>query len=321
MVESLLKSPKIFPIQDTSRLISRSAPALAARLEASHARSLDPPKGRCKRGGCCHNREIEHACVRPLRSTQKPKPEPKGNGTLSEMHSTGRRACVFCGRTGSLTREHVFGGWLSKIGLDYEPAETIAGAHNRIGKGMGTSRPFQAKVKNVCAECNNGWMSRLEGVAQRVLTPLVLGEPGHIERSDQGAITGWMQKTALMAMYLSSAEERAAGHGLPSSEYKLLYENRERREPSRDSKFWVASYAGALGQGAVWVTPVAVNVEGLPEPELAHGYSMTVAVGALILHGVRFTDLPFDVEVDAAAPCSDLAGHGRRKPSDLDRGA
>jgi hypothetical protein len=39
-----------------------------------------------------------------------------------------------------------------------------------------------------------------------------------------------------------------------------------------------------------------------PEPELAQGYSMTVAIGSLLLQGIRFTNLPFSVDVSAKHP-------------------
>lgn len=210
---------------------------------------------------------------------------------------TGGRACAFCGNTGPLTREHVFGDWLSKIGLEDDPVESVAGSLNQIGKRMGASRPFRARVKNVCGACNNGWMSRLETIAKRVLTPLALGQTGQIELADQGPIAAWIQKTALMAMYLSSAEDREAGHGVAHSEYASFYEQSASMQPLPNSRFWVARYTGQLRFGSVWVTPVAVNIQGLPEPALPHGYAMTIAVGAILLHGVRFIDLPFSVDV------------------------
>ncbi|TFB83601.1 hypothetical protein E3O44_17145 [Cryobacterium algoricola] len=218
---------------------------------------------------------------------------------------TGGRACVFCGSTGTLTREHVFGDWLSKIGLEDVPVQSVAGSLNQIGKRMGESRPFQTKVKNVCGTCNNGWMSRLETVAQRVLTPLALGQPGLIEVADQAPLAMWIHKTALMAMYLSSAADREAGHGVPPSEYASLYQQRASMEPLPNSRFWIARYTGRLRLGTVWVTPVAVN-QGLPEPDFPHGYAMTIAVGAILLHGVRFTDLPFAVDVATQRTLSEI---------------
>jgi hypothetical protein len=209
----------------------------------------------------------------------------------------GSRSCAFCGSTGSLTREHVLGNWLSKIGLPSDRVESKAGPLNRLSKSLGVAPPFQMTVKNVCATCNNGWMERLEAVAQRVLTPLILGEPGQIDPADQGAIATWLQKTALVAMLISSAEDREQGYGLPPSEYELLYAQRESMEPLPSSMFWVGRHTGELRLGSVRVTPLSLNVDGLPESDIPHAYSMTIALGELILHGIRFTSLPFYVDI------------------------
>ena len=60
---------------------------------------------------------------------------------------TGGRACAFCGSTGTLTREHALGDWLSKIGLDDVPIQSVTGSLNQIGRRMGESRPYQTNVK------------------------------------------------------------------------------------------------------------------------------------------------------------------------------
>jgi len=207
------------------------------------------------------------------------------------------QGCVFCGREGPLTREHVFSDWLSKIGLSDEPVEHFAGPLNRISTSMGRRKPFSATVKSVCATCNDGWMSRLETVAQRVLTPIILGVSTHIDPADQAAVAMWLQKTALTSLLVSSSEQREQGYGLPPSEYRLLYEQSAALEPLPSSMVWIASYAGAFTLGSMQVTPLAINVKGLPEPELPQAYAMTFTVGALLLHGVRFTHLPFFVDV------------------------
>ena len=92
--------------------------------------------------------------------------------------------CAFCGFSGKLTGEHVFGDWLARIGLDLEPVQFDGGPLNRLGRDLGVDRPFRRTVRNVCGTCNNGWMSRPEDVAKRVLTPLILGERGAIEPAD-----------------------------------------------------------------------------------------------------------------------------------------
>lgn len=206
-------------------------------------------------------------------------------------------SCVFCGSTEPLTREHVFGQWLGKIGLDGSPVRHKAGPLNRLGRDMGERPPFRQTVKDFCAACNNGWMSQLEVVAQRVLTPLILGQPGAIGVEDQAAIAAWVQKTALTAMLTSSKEQRAAGHGLPATEYTALYERRTQMQPLDATRFWVGRYDGNPGFWSVRVTPLAVRIAGLPEPDQPQGYAMTIVLGQLILHGLRFTTPALEVDV------------------------
>jgi transposase InsO family protein len=181
--------------------------------------------------------------------------------------------------------------------LEGGPVENVAGPLNRIGKPIGVAPPFQMTVKNVCKTCNNGWMESLEQVAQRVLTPLILGEPGRIHQTDQGAVAAWAQKTALVAMLMSSAEDREQGYGLPPSEYELLYQLRDHKTPLPASMFWIGRYTGELKLGSVWVTPLSLTVDGLPEPDKPHAYAMTIALGALLIHGIRFTSQSFYVDI------------------------
>jgi len=141
-------------------------------------------------------------------------------------------ACSFCGEEAKLTGEHVLGSWLGRIGLDLQPAQHGAGPLSRVGRNLGGVRPpFRQTVRTVCATCNNGWMSRLEMVAERVLSPLILGAPGEMPPEDQGTIAAWVQKSALVAMLVLSEAERTTGHGVPQSEYRELYGLRETSGP------------------------------------------------------------------------------------------
>ncbi|MCK9905171.1 hypothetical protein MXD63_34905 [Frankia sp. Cpl3] len=196
--------------------------------------------------------------------------------------------CPFCGSTGKLTAEHVFGTWLSRIGLTREPAAHGAGPLNRIVQDLGVRPPFGQTVR-VCGECNNGWMSRLEVAAQRALTPFVLGGPGEIAATDTGAVAAWVQKTALTAMLVSSEEQRRGGYGLPASEFRGLWDLRDAAMPLPASLFWIGRYTGRNRLASTWVAPLAVTADGLPQADRPQGYAMTVLVGQLVLHGVRFT--------------------------------
>jgi len=139
-------------------------------------------------------------------------------------------------------------------------------------------------------------MSQLENIASRVLTPFILGHGGVIEGADLGATSAWVQKTCLTAMYVSTAEDRAVGYGLPASEYRQLYEVRDRKKPLRRSQFWIGRFDGNM----VWsvrATPLVVVVDGSPEPEFPQGYLMTIVLGQLLLQGVRMTERDLDLTV------------------------
>ncbi len=196
--------------------------------------------------------------------------------------------CAFCGMFGRMTGEHVLGDWLSKIGLDLRPVPHAAGWSNRMGRDLGTSPPYRRTVRDVCASCNTGWMSRLEDIAGRVLTPLILGEPGRVDVTDQAALAAWVQKTTLVAMLVSPEQDRAEGYGLPQAEYTELYERRGLLVPLPFTQFWIGRYEG-VRNWSVRCAPLVVTVMGLPYPNVPHAYSMTVILGKLVVHGVRFT--------------------------------
>lgn len=139
-------------------------------------------------------------------------------------------------------------------------------------------------------------MSQLEVAAQRVLTPLILGQSATFAPADQAVIAMWVQKTALTAMLISSKEQREAGYGLSPTEYTALYEHRNLMQPLDASQFWAGRYEGPAGFWAVRVTPLAVRVPGVAEPDEPQGYLMTIALGELVLQGLRFTTGALQVE-------------------------
>lgn len=208
-----------------------------------------------------------------------------------------QRSCVFCGAEGKLTGEHVFGDWLSRIGLEVPECQASAGPLNRSGRELG-GRPFTQKVRDVCGPCNSGWMSRLESTAGRVLTPLILGQSGSISKEDTATVAAWVQKTALVGMLVSSKDARTRGYGLPSEEYRALYTLQHHGAPLPASRFWIGRYEGRQRLSSIWVTPMVVHFDGHAVPEFPQAYAVTVVLGKLIVHGVRFTSAEHEVILD-----------------------
>lgn len=194
---------------------------------------------------------------------------------------------AFCGFDGKLTGEHVFGDWIARLNLTSDRVPHGAGPLNRLGRDLGTYPPFRQTVQDVCGRCNSGWMSGLEAIAQRVLSPLILGRPHVIEPADQAPTTVWVHKSALVAMLVSSDEARADGYGVPPGEYHDLYRARENGHPVPGTQCWIARYEGTRLASAR-VVPVDVVLDGHDEPDRPMGYLMTILVGQLLLQAVRF---------------------------------
>lgn len=220
--------------------------------------------------------------------------------------SSPKRTCAFCESSANLTGEHVFGAWLGRLDLPQEPSPHRAGPLNRSPREMGVTKPFNQTVRNICASCNNGWMSNLEAVAARALSPLILGSGDEIASHDRPLIAAWAQKTALVSMLVSSKEDRAGGYGLPATEYGALFKISNSGTPLPDTKVWVARYNGDRIRTSVCVTPVVIRPEGASSPQLPQGYLATIIVGKLLLHFVRFTTPRLAIETAVRDELSEL---------------
>lgn len=134
------------------------------------------------------------------------------------------RVCVFCHRKGqTLTREHVYPDWLSSLfDKDTKGINEVSGnSVNRVWQG----RVFQHKVKLVCGDCNNGWMSTLEAEAKDLITSLAFTHDGRtLSEEEQKKISLWVHKTVLI---INKAVGGKGEFNIPDSFYEQLYEHRQ----------------------------------------------------------------------------------------------
>lgn len=79
------------------------------------------------------------------------------------------RACIFCGKEGNLSKEHLWPDWLSKMYIRAGDEKHTFGSETYLNKEMVHDgvyeRPghlFSLKNRVVCQSCNNGWMSEVE---------------------------------------------------------------------------------------------------------------------------------------------------------------
>ena len=93
------------------------------------------------------------------------------------------RRCIFCGAKG-VTKEHFFPRWCAPLFVDtitdkrIELSFTQAGPRQLVGTPSFLTRPgsvLTKKIRVVCGNCNNTWMSAIEAAAQPVITALATG--------------------------------------------------------------------------------------------------------------------------------------------------
>jgi hypothetical protein len=127
------------------------------------------------------------------------------------------------------------------------------------------------KVKYLCKDCNNGWMSDLEGHAQKIIRPLISDISLPLVRLDQRVLALWSIKTAMVfectnqtKKWFYSAEER---RGL-----------RDSSEPPANTYIWIGRYSQSL--------PLDTDARKLSLPAdipFTGGYLTTFAIGHLVV--------------------------------------
>jgi hypothetical protein len=153
--------------------------------------------------------------------------------------------CVFCGREETLSGEDAWPRWLRKV-VPYGHAK---GYVQRFSREAGTGRLYGAtpvrrqkaatrKVRVVCKRnCNNGWMSDLEGDAQPILTPLIRGETATLDEAEQQLVAFWSIKTAMMLEFLHPLRLRS----IPAAHYEYVY---QRRKPPPKTRISLRAHDG-----------------------------------------------------------------------------
>ena len=156
--------------------------------------------------------------------------------------------CIFCGRRPPLvkiTKEHVFGDWLrSNFPRDAATTHTLGfidwrrGLHQpTVTSKRGQGHSGSKKVRCVCGDCNNGWLSNsVEDVAKSILTELMTGQLTTINPTMQRILATWAAKTVMTSEQIDP--KKAVVH---QSERTWLKDN---LEPPRGWHIWVGSYSG-----------------------------------------------------------------------------
>lgn len=174
--------------------------------------------------------------------------------------------CVFCG-SGPLTLEHVFPQWVRPHVGAVEPigsATRVSHHEEHVHHSYGTA-VIDFKARRVCADCNGGWMSDMEGAVIPILTPMILS-PGRVDLTRDEAMTlaAWIAKTSLTTALIYPETD----HEVPHRFFDEMYRE---RQPFEDAVIWIAGYDASR-----------YAVSHSQVPILNIGFRTTVNVGCFV---------------------------------------
>lgn len=192
--------------------------------------------------------------------------------------------CVFCQRNEPLSAEHVFPRWTQPFLAESQDDE---GTHTRITIRAGQAddtrshrgKPATLTVRSVCADCNNGWMSRLEEQAKPYLLTMIRGHGRTYYEHGQALIATWLVKTALVAGSKFTPL-------LPAEIYRQLYDD---LQPSDNTIVWLARTPYEEMHYTDF-RPIRTHPDESPPPATPNSYSALLAVGQLAGFVVSWLD-------------------------------
>lgn len=122
--------------------------------------------------------------------------------------------CAFCNYHGKLTGEHVWPEWLQTLlplelhdshhfHLIIKPQSLFEHRNSIINRQRRSGDPGSRKLPTVCADCNNGWMSRLQERAKDHLIPIVQGQWTDLSNFSD-LVAKWCVMTTMVYEYLDT---------------------------------------------------------------------------------------------------------------------
>lgn len=143
--------------------------------------------------------------------------------------------CIFCNREGNLTKQHLFADRFKTIiprkdNLGFEKTRTaIVGdsSDNTIKLTPlpivhSSAHPGTMKLRILCAECNNGWVSAVENKAISLLQPIITnGRDGKFGKDEQATIALY-----LATFFVMLDQDHPQTSGITQEERDFIYMRR-----------------------------------------------------------------------------------------------
>jgi len=159
---------------------------------------------------------------------------------------------IFCGRTGDLTKQHVFPNRIRRLVPRTETETVSLKTDNFFSRTKGDAvrgrnldrrngATAATKLRIVCRKCNAGWMRALEEAAFLSAEDLILGKPIVLSPAQQAAIARLGVNIAMVAAMLAREQKRYTPEerrqfmetGNPPKDFYvfLAYNGSDKREP------------------------------------------------------------------------------------------
>lgn len=198
--------------------------------------------------------------------------------------------CIFCQREGKMSREHLWPRWAQGTFEERERDQPVPHSielepHDEPPRRW-DAPPFTATLKDVCQQCNNGWMSQIEADAKVYMEPLIDGEEELVIDVDaQWAISRWAYLKVLLFERVDKRQRL-----FPKRRYREMYES-SREEPTLPANMSVFLAAHVGQRHGQYVHRLLADAE-TRKPELFIG---TITIRHLIVQVIE--DIADDGEV------------------------
>lgn len=211
--------------------------------------------------------------------------------------------CIFCQRDRKASREHLWPRWAQETFTEEGRKQLVPHSIEPHDEPHETwdARPFTATLKEVCRECNSGWMGKIEEEAKVYMEPLIKGQEGLLIGVDaQWAISRWAYLKVLLFERVDKRQRL-----LPESRYREMYESSlgEPTLPANMSVFLAAHEGQRHGQYAHRLLADAKT----RKPELFIG---TITIRHLVVQVIE--DIAEDGKVKTFQHDRRIAGHEAR---------
>ncbi|WP_411350098.1 hypothetical protein [Paenibacillus sp. WLX2291] len=202
------------------------------------------------------------------------------------------RTCIFCDGKG-LTKQHILPDWLKTIlpreGQSHEQLITRTEVDENPPRMTLTpikknGHTWSRKARNVCGNCNSGWMSLIETKAKLNLTALISGDKTLLDEEAQLNLANWVTLSTIMAEY-TDLQHKA----ISEDEQKEFYQH---KKPLDNWKIWIGKYRGTQWDQRYrhhGLMTVKKNTP-LPKEKFANTQASTFVLGELFIHATSSTE-------------------------------